>query len=219
MKIRLVSVVLCLFLCSSFCFAQNVSLQNVNLQDTVWQNSTRVVHFFLDENALSIRLKNYYGLWLDTEYKIEYDFEKNPLLVLDNDLYVRYWNESSSEKKFYLPCANFSEITLDKQVTDENVYGYYINDEAVFTVRYWKCSGDIFDSEKLIFLKIDENNSVQIPKFLKIGDDFYTCIQGRGEKLRNIQKMPKNDFLAKYPQIKFDSPYMVLSPSYLKKVD
>ena len=188
--------------------------------DEVWENSTRKIRFDLNDNCAYIRLKTFYGLWLDTEYRIDFDFQKRQPLVHEDFLFVRYWKESHFVKNYYLPCSNSSEITLDEQVTDENVYGYYFSESSVYAVRYWKCSSDVFDDEKKIELNTEENK-VFIPKYLQIADDYYTCIQGRGEKLRRLQKIERSSFENAYPEFQFftqgENSYLVLQKHYLVK--
>lgn len=194
-----------------------------NLSNTTWQNKNRVIRFAPDENVLYIRLKNYYGLWLDSEYKVDFDFQKNPLLILNGDLYISYWKESEKTENYYLPCTNFSEITLDEHPTAENVYGYYFTENDFYEVRYWKCSKDIFDEEKMVELTEGQvlEKIILIPKFIRIADDFYTCVPGRGVKLRNKIKTEKNDFFQRYEDFRiFDIDgisYMVTSKPYLKQ--
>ena len=228
---RLFSAVFIFLAGTILCPAQTASGLDARISsDEVWENSNRKVRFDSAENVAYIRLKNYYGLWLDTEYKINFDFQKNPPFINEDSLYVRYWQESQTAKNYYLPCANFSEITLDEQVTDENVYGYYFSESEVFVIRYWKCSRDVFDAEKKISLNLSgeknlssgaQPDSVFIPKYIQIADDCYTCIQGRGEKIRNVKKIERKVFESGFADLKFltqdGCSYLVLQKPYLVK--
>ncbi|MCR5699340.1 MAG: hypothetical protein K6G52_06840 [Treponemataceae bacterium] len=177
---------------SFFCAAQDSS-------EVKWENKNRVVRFDFDNDLVFIRLKNFYGLWLDDEYQVNWDFSKKKLLLTEDELYVRFWYKILPEIDYYVPQNNFSEITMDNQATDEYVYAYLFTGTKTFRVRYWKCSMDVYDEQKKITHTID-SVEYQLPKYLIVGGIPYTCIMGRGEKLRNNIFI---DFEQEFPKAKF----------------
>lgn len=199
-----------LFLSVSLCNAQPSA-------ELKWENESRVIRFDFDANQVFIRLKNYYGLWLDDEYNVDWNFSKKKLLITENSAYVRFWYKVLPQQDYYVPQNNFSEITMDEQANDDYVYAYLFTGEKTFRVRYWKCSMDVFDEQKTICHTIDSID-YQIPKFLIVGGIPYTCIMGRGEKLRNNIFV---DFEKEFPEAKFiksdsdEKAYLVLDKPYL----
>ena len=168
----------------------------------------------------------------------------NPL-VFENQLFMEYWildnyenPDKNSKIKLYLPESNIYEISLDKPFVKSEIYGYLIlgSLENVVKIRYWNCdlelTEDVIENQKacitektveinskknfLDFENLNDEYFRNIKKYIKIDDKIYTCVEGRGTKIRNVEKI---DLKKEFPNLRFfekkrDS-FLVLDSPYL----
>ena len=108
--------------------------------------------------------------------------------------------------------------------------------ENVIKIRYWLCDLEIDDeilqNQKAIITEntvelnsktnfvnlstLDDDYFRNIQKYIKIDDKLYTCVEGRGVKIRNIEKINLVSEFPNYQIIEKDKiSYLVLDKPYL----
>ena len=225
---------------TNFVFSQDVILDESELQGE-WQNSKKFIHFDFENKKIVHELKTFYGLWRDKPFPTDFSSLKVSPLVFEKQLFMEYWildsffnDEKKSKLKLYLPASNVRKISLDNPEIQEEVYAYlFLSEDIAIKIRYWLVDLD-FEFEDLEAQRgmITENtvdlisNTVlsdlqdeyfrNIKKYLKIGDKIYTCIEGRGTKIRNIEKI---NFKQQFEQcdffVKRNKSYLVLEKAYM----
>lgn len=199
----------------------------------VWQNNQRQIQFDYQQSKINLRLRTFYGLWLDKPYEIKFsDLEVMPL-VYNDELYISYWKNNSENINLFIPQSNIQDISIDEQKKSESIYAYYFEKDEnhdllqnnenfllnkVIKIRYW-LTNSIPNDEKA-YIKLNDETEIQIDKFIVIGKSVYTSVTGRGTNVRNIQY---ENIEEKYPNKKFisidDVNFLVLNKPYLKKID
>lgn len=210
-----------------------------------WENSSKFITFDFENQKIIHELKTFYGLWRDKPYSISFDELKVVPLVFENQLYMQYWildknfaNLSNSKFKLYLPKSNICDISLDVSLMQDEIYAYLVLDslENVVKIRYWLCDLEIDDEilqnqKAMITENTVETNSKtnfseiftledvifrNIQKYIKIDDKLYTCVEGRGVKIRNVEKINFEKEFSNYQIIEKDkTSYLVLDKPYL----
>ncbi len=236
------------FFCICSMFTQSVELSDTELVGE-WQNSAKFVNFNFDKEEVIHELKTFYGLWRGKIHKTSFNELNVSPLVFENQLFMEYWildnfenSDKNSKIKFYFPASNVFEISLDKPFVKNEIYGYLILDslENVIKIMYWLCdlelSEEILQNQKAMItentveLKSNQNFVTlenledeffrNIKKYIKIGDKLYTCVEGRGTKIRNIEKI---DLIKEFPKYQFikknESNFLVLDSPYLVQVE
>ena len=225
-------------------FSQSVRFNKTELSGE-WQNSSKFITFDFENETIIYELKTFYGLWRDKPYSVSFDELKVEPLVFENQLFMQYWildevssKLSNSKYKLYLPNSNICDISLDNSLLQDEVYAYLVLDslENVIKIRYWLCDLEIDDeilqnqkaiiTENTVELNSKANFSVlstlddeyfrNIQKYIKIDDKLYTCVEGRGVKIRNIEKINLVSEFPNYQIIeKVKISYLVLDKPYL----
>lgn len=126
-----------------------------------------------------------------------------PLAVIGNELYLNfkvknvvYGNSSmdtdsssvfSSEMTgLWQDYGNASGILISPPVTNTELLSYFITSTAVYQIRYWQTDMDYDENAVATFS--DGSNTYTVKKHLSVGGKIYTCVNGRGTKIRNIEK-------------------------------
>ena len=190
-----------------------------------WQNSSKFINFDFEQNIIVHELKTFYGLWRDKSYytKIS-DLAVFPL-IYENELFMQYWIlddfykiKNNTKLKLYLPANNIDEISLDDPKIYKYIYAYlFISDNEAIEIRYWLVNLDLDEefletqramvtestvnlSNNEILSDLQDDYFRNIKKYIKIGDKIYTCVEGRGIKIRNIKIV---NFKELFPNYKF----------------
>ena len=205
-----------------------------------WQNSSKFINFDFENNNIIHELKTFYGLWRDKKEFSKIDKLKVLPLVYENQLFMQYWilddffkTDKNSKLKLYLPKNNVDEILLDNPEIYQELYAYlFVNEIQIVKIRYWVVNLDL-EEEVLINQKatitentvnLTKNNTSldlkdegfrNIKKYLKIGDMYYTCVEGRGTNIRNIEILEKKDFSVLKIINKNDESYLLLQNPYM----
>lgn len=230
--------------CRNSLFCQGEKFNKLELSGE-WQNSSKFVTFDFEQQKIKHELKTFYGLWRGKIHTTSFsDLTVNPL-VFENQLFMEYWildnyknPDKNSKIKLYLPESNIYEISLDKPFVKSEIYGYLIlgSLENVVKIRYWNCdlelTEDVIENQKacitektveinskknfLDFENLNDEYFRNIKKYIKIDDKIYTCVEGRGTKIRNVEKI---DLKKEFPNLHFfekkrDS-FLVLDSPYL----
>lgn len=210
-----------------------------------WQNSAKFINFNFEQKKIIHELKTFYGLWRDKPFYTSFDELSVVPLVFNNELFLQYWvldeslskeNKNATKLKLYLPKSNIDEISLDKTELYDEIYAYlFLNENEVIKIRYWLVNLDLtnddFENQKAFITENTVNLSNNEPlsnlqdeyfrnikKYIKIADKIYTCVEGKGVKIRNIEKI---DFKEKFPNFRFftkeKSSFLVLDKAYMKR--
>jgi hypothetical protein len=239
----LLYVILNLF-CILSLFSQNEKFNKSELSGE-WENTLKFITFDFENQKIIHELKTFYGLWRDKPNSISFDELKVVPFVYESQLFMQYWilaeNDSklvNSKFKLFLPKSNICDISLDKSLIQTEIYAYLILDslENVLKIRYWLCDLEI-DNENLQNQKamitentvelnsnanfsklssLDDEYFRNIQKYIKIDDKLYTCAEGRGVKIRNVEKINLEREFSNYQIIEKDNTsYLVLDKPYL----
>ena len=225
-------------------FSQSAKLNKSELSGE-WQNSSKFITFDFENEKIIHELKTFYGLWRDKPYSISFDELKVSPFVYENQLFMQYWvldeNVSALTKsnlKLFLPKSNLCDISLDVSLMQDEIYAYLVLDsfENVIKIRYWLCDleidNEILENQKAMITEntveinsktnfvnlstLDDEYFRNIQKYIKIDDKLYTCVEGRGVKIRNIEKINLVTEFTNYQIIEKDnSSYLVLDKPYL----
>lgn len=82
--------------------------------------------------------------------------------------------------------GNANGIFASPPRESEELLSYYVTDNAVYPIRYWKTDMEYDPAAVATFSEGDETYSV--PKHLWIGDQNYTCTLGKRTGIRNLVK-------------------------------
>ena len=223
-------------------FSQGINFNQSELQGE-WQNSKKFIQFDFENKKIVHELKTFYGLWRDKPFETDFSSLKIEPLVFENQLFVEYWildsffdKEKKSKLKLYLPASNIKEISLDNPKIQSEVYAYLFLDEtSAIKIRYWlvdlEFESDSFENERGMITEntVDVKSNValsdlqdeyyrNIKKYIKIADKVYTCVEGRGTKIRNIEKI---NFVQEFEQHNFftkdKKSFLVLQKAYMMR--
>ncbi|MBO4404773.1 MAG: hypothetical protein J5780_05515 [Treponema sp.] len=124
-----------------------------------------------------------------------------PLCVIGNELYLDFAVKSISYAFNENPLYGFfkdegkaSGITINPPVYSKELSSYFVSSDAVYTIRYWRTDME-YDGVKTAQFS-DQGATYEVPKHLKSFGETFTCVNGRGTKIRNIEKSP--DFSGEY---------------------
>lgn len=245
LSVKLIFFVLVNLICIISVFSQTLKFEKAELSGE-WENSSKFLTFDFENQKIIHELKTFYGLWRDKPYSISFDELKVVPFVYENQLYMQYWildedNPKISNTKFklFLPKSNICDISLNISLMQDELYAYLVLDsfENVVKIRYWLCDLEIDDeilqnqkamiTENTVELNSKTNFSNlstledeyfrNIQKYIKIDDKLYTCVEGRGVKIRNIEKINLATEFPDYQIIeKNKTSYLVLDKSYMK---
>ena len=242
--LRILFVTLVYSFCVFSVFSQTPKFDKSELSGE-WENSSKFITFDFENQKIIHELKTFYGLWRDKPYSILFDDLNVVPLVFENQLFMQYWildenfsKISKSKFKLFLPKSNICDIRLDISLMQDELYAYLVLDsfENVVKIRYWLCDLEIDDeilqnqkamiTENTVELNSKTNFSNlstledeyfrNIQKYIKIDDKLYTCVEGRGVKIRNIEKINLATEFPNYQIIeKSKTTYLILCEPYL----
>jgi len=124
-----------------------------------------------------------------------------PLAVIGNELYLNFkvknvvYGNSSMGTDSVFPSemtglwqdyGNASGLLISPPVTNTELLSYFITSDAVYQIRYWQTDMDYDENAVATFS--DNSNTYTVKKHLSVGGKIYTCVNGRGTKIRNIEK-------------------------------
>ena len=171
----------------------------------VYENSNKFI-IISDENEPDKGVyKLFYSFYYDGEYAFEEDKEPFCVVEIDNKLYTDFWirydtviksdlgTDTDTKCVFWLPAGNMKEISLNPPYRKESLYGYFViygkNSEVseVLRIHYWLTDTEYSDIQ--VVIPLDDEKSVAIPEFTKIGSYTYKCINGRKPVVRHAEKV------------------------------
>ncbi|GMO50763.1 MAG: hypothetical protein Pg6C_14940 [Treponemataceae bacterium] len=109
------------------------------------------------------------------------------------NFYIRHDDASGSRDTiagFWRAGGTASGITASKPYYATNIESLYITDggDSVFRIRYWEANVEPDLTARAYFS--DGASEYSVDKYLVIGDKTFTCVQGRGTRIRQITKSP-----------------------------
>lgn len=140
------------------------------------------------------------GAWdLEITYPRNRTVYHVPVAVIGNNLYLHFTVKSLAQEAetasaqnnnpllgFWQDNGNASGILISPPITSTELLSYYITDKAVYHIRYWKTDMEYDPDAKAVFS--DGEESYTVKKHLFVGGVNYTCVAGRGTRIRNIEK-------------------------------
>ncbi|NLM00562.1 MAG: hypothetical protein GX220_03790 [Treponema sp.] len=169
------TIICLLYICCFFCVKAQEFLEVKKLTGK-WQNSSRIVNFETEQTWL----KTFYTLWNDGPYSL-YELEQIRLLQVEDKVFLNFYEKKDD---IFIAVNNKKNVAISPVKTENKFFGYVFSEtekDLVYKVLYWK-SEVLFSDEKIEF-----ENSIIIPKHIAINDIIYTCVTGRGNKLRNVK--------------------------------
>lgn len=144
-------------------------------------------------------------------FKINYSKHENyeiPMVLINDNFFLNFctrdlnFNDLEQLEKakqnyegFYRGNIVTKGIMISNQFIPENIFCFYIIEDRIYNIRYWKTDMD-YSSEYANFSY--EQDSFDIPKHIQSGGQLYSCVTGRSKKVRNPQapeKFNPNDYI------------------------
>lgn len=179
----------------------------------VWENSSRFIEFS-NENGLRIALKTYFGFvyemrpWVSCTVSsetpasfftlmIRWPLEKKvssiPVVRIDDSLYLDFMIRLDGGAKgstdidgVWLQAGNATGFLLYPPESRDTVFVRVFSGDRFWRIRYWKTDA----RKKDVAARFTSNDGTEreVPKFLEISGDLYTCVTGTGTILRNYEQ-------------------------------
>lgn len=148
------------------------------------------------------------GAWnMQVKYPGNREIYNIPFAVIGNKLYLDFIiKEEDSDKVpkgafldgntmqsgnplngYWKDSGNASGILISPPINSKELMSYYINENSVYHIRYWRTDMD-YDSEKEAVFS-DGEETYRVPKHLRVSGQTFTCVNGRGTRIRNIEKI------------------------------
>lgn len=155
------------------------------------------------------------GAWnLQIAYPARKEIYNVPVAVIDGKLYLNFIiKEEDSDvippsplldgntmqsgnplNGYWQDSGNASGILACPPVNSKELMSYYVSDSSIYHIRYWRTDMD-YDSEKQAVFS-DGDETFRVPKHLRVSGQTFTCVNGRGSRIRNIEK--SNSFPGEY---------------------
>lgn len=138
-----------------------------------------------------------------------------PVAVFNGQMYIDFMIafEDFEENTLQLQAAsNASGITVNLPLIDKEVFSLFNTGNSLYKVRYWQTNMDYEQETQAVFG--DSKGEYTVPKHLQIGKTTYTCVPGRGTRIRNIEQLPfENEGYTQSPDGRIwvsDVPYLTL---------
>lgn len=200
-----------------------------SVEDGIYENKK---HFYIvqDGEPVSTVLKSFYGFWYDGIYDMEPSILTCPLVQMDDNLYLEWWQNIALEENeetggvFWAPGSNIRELAISPYPVKEKLSGWFIlkadessdrsGAELVYEIPYWQA--DVAYADDVASFELSEGKTAYVKKFIQLGDTVYTCATGRRKTVRNPAVKTS---LPGTPAYSDDGLIMVLDEPYLVKAD
>lgn len=156
-----------------------------------YYDGQRIIIFSGDKAGSQI-LKPYYGWYYDAYYEMEnFPSAVNPL-SLNGGIYTQYWERTDSGNRdgtaYWRPCTNTQRITINPALIKKELYGFITSNDYLYRIRYWQVSVPYTDQKVLVHDPDNDGLHYEIDKYIAVGSVVYTCVNGRGTVVRNVEK-------------------------------
>ncbi len=98
------------------------------------------------------------------------------ITIQSENLYDGYW----------LDAGNANGILVCPPVTNKELLSYYVTNDCVYHIRYWRTDMEYDAKTQAVFT--DGDKTFSVPKHLLSAGVTYTCTLGRRTRIRNITK-------------------------------
>ena len=165
------------------------------------------------------------------EIKLNYSkFENNliPVAVINDELYTNFctkspqWNEQGKliidSNGQWIGNATTRGITINSQITDQNIELLLITENKMYNLRYWYSDMDYLNESVLFKYGAEE---FQVPKHIFSCGNNYSCVTGKSKKVRNTMPAEILDTDFNQGKFKMNSQKTVMaldSEPYLKQL-
>lgn len=165
-------------------------------------------------------------------YNFEINYSKReqfivPMALINDNFFLNFYtrdldfsdeqqllNAKNTYDGFYRGNLVSKGIMISNQSVPENISCFYIINNKIYNIRYWKTDME-YSSEYAIFTYGEDSFSV--PRHIKSGNYIYSCVSGRSKKVRNPQ--PAETFIPENLLFNSDHTVMVLDKEmYLTKL-
>jgi hypothetical protein len=115
--------------------------------------------------------------------------------VIGGNLYLSFFirdGGTSAEdlRGFWRGAGTASGVTLSRPWFADSMESLYITGEAVFRIRYWPLASDAAPDMGAEARFSDGASEYRVSKYIRSGDRIFTCVQGRGARIRQVTKSP-----------------------------
>ena len=137
------------------------------------------------------------GAWdLEIKYPARNEIYHVPVAVLGNRLYLNFLVKELEtipmESQDYHLLGGFwrdfgkaNGILVSPPYNKKELLSYFVAGNSVYQIRYWETDMD-YEAKDVVFA--DGQNTYHVPKHLAAQGTVYTCVNGRGSKIRNITR-------------------------------
>lgn len=87
---------------------------------------------------------------------------------------------------FWYDAGRASGITLSKPFYKTELLSYLVDADKIYHIRYWRSDMDFDSLAQAVFRDADSEYSV--PKHLRFAGQTFTCVNGKGTRIRNIER-------------------------------
>ena len=199
---------------------ENEELMKLSDLNGIWENDSRFLVFNTDTISFVLKpfYRFYYdetdtlraglttGETGETVLRVKYSNQKktlpHPICVINDKLFLDFFcygsaflessetdelHKTSPLYGYWRAGGNVNAIELAIPQNQREVTCYYFTDSHVYFLRYWRAD---IPYDKIAATVTDGDFSFDIDKLLMIGDTVYTCVTGRGTKVRYFEKYP-----------------------------
>lgn len=100
--------------------------------------------------------------------------------------------ENSDIFGFWQGVNSAENIRIAERKNRENIFSWYIANDRVYRIRFWKTAMEYSENAEAIFT--DGESVFSVKKHIFSGGQNYTCTNGRGTRIRNIDKFSSFPF-------------------------
>ncbi len=87
---------------------------------------------------------------------------------------------------FWQDSGNASGITISPPVSSRELLSFFVDGESFYYIRYWRTDMEYDGQKNAVFS--DSGRDYSVKKHLRVAGETFTCVNGRGTRIRNIQK-------------------------------
>ena len=147
------------------------------------------------------------GAWdMEVHYPGRNETYHIPVAVIGNRLYLHFVVKQLESIGIERPNYNLlggywrdygsaSGVLVSPPANAPELRSFYIAGSSVYQIRYWRTDLDYDESARAVFS--DGDDTYDVPKMLLAQGLVYTCVNGRGSRIRNITRSPSlpEDFM------------------------
>lgn len=118
--------------------------------------------------------------------KLQYSSHQSnyiPFCIVNENMYLNFLEQNNDIPNYYKGVSYSKGFLVSEQSIPENITGFYIDNDKLYDIRYWKSDMD-YSTETA---KLSYNDfEVEVPKHILSGSSNYSCVSGRSKIIRNV---------------------------------